>query len=42
MAFQHYILVCGGTACMSNKADDIYKQLIRRPSSRASRRRPRS
>ncbi|MFW5683990.1 MAG: NADH-quinone oxidoreductase subunit NuoF [Spirochaetota bacterium] len=29
MAFQHYILVCGGTGCESNKADDIYKQLIR-------------
>ncbi|MFP4113643.1 MAG: NADH-quinone oxidoreductase subunit NuoF [Spirochaetota bacterium] len=28
MAFQHYILVCGGTGCESNKADDIYKQLM--------------
>ncbi|MFW6313122.1 MAG: NADH-ubiquinone oxidoreductase-F iron-sulfur binding region domain-containing protein [Spirochaetota bacterium] len=28
MAFQHYVLVCGGTGCESNKADDIYKQLI--------------
>jgi NADP-reducing hydrogenase subunit HndC len=28
MAFQHYILVCGGTGCESNKADDIYRQLI--------------
>ncbi|MFW5777006.1 MAG: NADH-quinone oxidoreductase subunit NuoF [Spirochaetota bacterium] len=28
MAFQHYILVCGGTGCESNKADEIYRQLI--------------
>ncbi len=28
MAFQHYVLVCGGTGCESNKADDIYRQLI--------------
>jgi NADH:ubiquinone oxidoreductase subunit F (NADH-binding)/(2Fe-2S) ferredoxin len=28
MSFKHYILVCGGTACESGKADDIYKNLI--------------
>ncbi|MFA5468561.1 MAG: NADH-quinone oxidoreductase subunit NuoF [Sphaerochaetaceae bacterium] len=28
MAFRNYILVCGGTACESSKADDIYKALI--------------
>jgi NADH:ubiquinone oxidoreductase subunit F (NADH-binding)/(2Fe-2S) ferredoxin len=28
MPFKHYILVCGGTACESSKADDIYKNLI--------------
>ena len=29
MAFQHYILVCGGTGCESNKADGIYRALKR-------------
>ncbi|MFP4550310.1 MAG: NAD(P)H-dependent oxidoreductase subunit E, partial [Spirochaetales bacterium] len=29
MAYQHYVLVCGGTGCESNKADDIYKSLQR-------------
>ncbi len=29
MAFQHYCLVCGGTGCESNKADEIYRNLIR-------------
>jgi NADH:ubiquinone oxidoreductase subunit F (NADH-binding)/(2Fe-2S) ferredoxin len=28
MAFQHHILVCGGTGCESNKAESIYKRLI--------------
>ncbi len=28
MAFQSYILVCGGTGCESAKADQIYKNLI--------------
>ncbi len=28
MAFTNYILVCGGTACMSSKAEQIYKNLI--------------
>jgi NADH-quinone oxidoreductase subunit F/NADP-reducing hydrogenase subunit HndC len=27
MAFNHYILVCGGTGCESSKADEIYKNL---------------
>ena len=29
MAYQHYILVCGGTGCESNKADAIYRALQR-------------
>ena len=29
MAFQHYILVCGGTGCESTRADDIFRNLIR-------------
>ena len=29
MAFQHYVLVCGGTGCESNRADDIFRHLIR-------------
>ncbi|MFP4417124.1 MAG: NADH-ubiquinone oxidoreductase-F iron-sulfur binding region domain-containing protein [Chitinivibrionales bacterium] len=29
MAFKNYILVCGGTGCESNKADDIYQGLKR-------------
>ena len=28
MAIKNYILVCGGTACESAKADDIYKSLV--------------
>jgi NADH-quinone oxidoreductase subunit F/NADP-reducing hydrogenase subunit HndC len=28
MAYNHYILVCGGTGCESNKGDEIYKNLI--------------
>ncbi|MDR1318520.1 MAG: NAD(P)H-dependent oxidoreductase subunit E, partial [Treponema sp.] len=28
MAYNHYILTCGGTACESNKGDEIYKTLI--------------
>ncbi len=28
MAFRNYILVCGGTACESSRADQIYKNLI--------------
>jgi NADH:ubiquinone oxidoreductase subunit F (NADH-binding)/(2Fe-2S) ferredoxin len=28
MAFNHYILTCGGTACESNKGNDIYRALI--------------
>jgi len=28
MAFTHYILVCGGTGCESNKSDLIYKNLF--------------
>ncbi len=28
MAFNHYILVCGGTGCESNKGDEIFRTLI--------------
>jgi len=28
MAYNHYILCCGGTACESNKGDEIYRSLI--------------
>ncbi len=28
MAYTHYILVCGGTACESSSSDEIYKNLI--------------
>jgi NADH-quinone oxidoreductase subunit F/NADP-reducing hydrogenase subunit HndC len=28
MAYNHYILTCGGTACESNKGDEIYARLI--------------
>jgi NADH-quinone oxidoreductase subunit F/NADP-reducing hydrogenase subunit HndC len=28
MAYNHYILVCGGTGCESNKSDEIYRTLI--------------
>ncbi len=28
MAFNHYILVCGGTGCESNKGDDIFRNLL--------------
>ena len=28
MAFRNYILVCGGTACESSKADAIYEALL--------------
>ncbi|GHT99142.1 NADH dehydrogenase [Spirochaetia bacterium] len=28
MAYNHYILVCGGTACESNKGHEIYEALI--------------
>jgi NADH-quinone oxidoreductase subunit F/NADP-reducing hydrogenase subunit HndC len=28
MAYNHYILTCGGTACESNKGDEIYTKLI--------------
>jgi NADH:ubiquinone oxidoreductase subunit F (NADH-binding)/(2Fe-2S) ferredoxin/NAD-dependent dihydropyrimidine dehydrogenase PreA subunit len=28
MAYNHYILTCGGTACESNKGDEIYRSLI--------------
>ncbi|GHU64184.1 NADH dehydrogenase [Spirochaetia bacterium] len=28
MAYNHYILTCGGTGCESNKGDEIYKSLI--------------
>jgi NADH-quinone oxidoreductase subunit F/NADP-reducing hydrogenase subunit HndC len=28
MAYNHYILVCGGTGCESSNADEIYKNLI--------------
>ncbi|MDR2246091.1 MAG: NADH-quinone oxidoreductase subunit NuoF [Treponema sp.] len=27
MAYNHYILTCGGTACESNKGDEIYRRL---------------
>lgn len=27
MAYNHYILVCGGTGCESNKGDEIYRNL---------------
>ncbi len=29
MGFQHYILVCGGTGCESNRADEIFRNLVR-------------
>ena len=29
MAFRNYILVCGGTACESSRADQIYQNLIK-------------
>ncbi|MDR2048981.1 MAG: NADH-quinone oxidoreductase subunit NuoF [Treponema sp.] len=29
MAFNHFILCCGGTACESNKGREIYKELIK-------------
>ncbi|MDY0287365.1 MAG: NADH-quinone oxidoreductase subunit NuoF [Sphaerochaeta sp.] len=29
MAFRNYILVCGGTACESSRADEIYQNLIK-------------
>ena len=28
MAYKHFILICGGTACESNKGDEIYRNLI--------------
>jgi len=28
MAYTHFILVCGGTGCESNKGDEIYRSLI--------------
>ncbi|MFP4385123.1 MAG: NADH-ubiquinone oxidoreductase-F iron-sulfur binding region domain-containing protein [Spirochaetia bacterium] len=28
MTFKHYVLVCGGTGCESNKADKIYQNLL--------------
>jgi NADH:ubiquinone oxidoreductase subunit F (NADH-binding)/(2Fe-2S) ferredoxin len=28
MAYNHFILTCGGTGCESNKGDEIYKNLI--------------
>ncbi|MDR0656974.1 MAG: (2Fe-2S) ferredoxin domain-containing protein, partial [Treponema sp.] len=28
MAFNHFILCCGGTACESNKGDEIYNCLL--------------
>ena len=28
MAYNHYVLVCGGTGCESNKGDEIFKTLI--------------
>ncbi|AEF82914.1 NADH-quinone oxidoreductase subunit NuoF [Leadbettera azotonutricia] len=28
MAYNHFILTCGGTGCESNKGDEIYKSLI--------------
>ncbi|GHV93365.1 NADH dehydrogenase [Spirochaetia bacterium] len=28
MAYNHYILTCGGTGCESNKGDEIYRNLI--------------
>ena len=27
MAFNHYVLVCGGTGCESSKADDIFQNI---------------
>ncbi|MBD3315412.1 MAG: 4Fe-4S dicluster domain-containing protein [Chitinivibrionales bacterium] len=30
MAFKNYILVCGGTGCVSSKANDIYDSFIRK------------
>jgi (2Fe-2S) ferredoxin len=28
MAYKHFILVCGGTGCVSSRADEIYHELI--------------
>jgi NADH:ubiquinone oxidoreductase subunit E len=28
MAYNHYILTCGGTGCESNKGAEIYERLI--------------
>ena len=28
MAYTHYILVCGGTACESSSSNDIYTRLL--------------
>ena len=28
MAYKHFVLVCGGTGCESNKGDEIYRNLI--------------
>lgn len=28
MAYNHYILVCGGTGCESSNADGIYNNLV--------------
>lgn len=28
MAYSHYILICGGTGCVSSKADDIFTNLV--------------
>ncbi len=29
MAFHHYVLVCGGTGCVSSKADDLFGELAK-------------
>ncbi|MFZ2634890.1 MAG: (2Fe-2S) ferredoxin domain-containing protein, partial [Rectinemataceae bacterium] len=29
MACKNYILVCGGSGCVSSKSDEIYKNLIK-------------
>ena len=34
MAYKNYILVCGGTGCVSNRADEIYKNLVRETETR--------
>ncbi len=34
MAYKNYILVCGGTGCVSNRSDEIYRNLVHEVESR--------